>query len=402
MHLGNLVGAVLPFSEHIQWNDAAIFIADLHALTSVKDSQKMREQAHEIAVEYFSVFGIDTPCTIFRQSDIRELSKLMWVLTNVTPYSLMLRAHSFRELQQDLDERYEQIYSNKSKKEILWELEDIKKDLKIIQNSFHDFSRQKSVSNSDKLMDEMNQAWEKISKALGTHVEFFDQEVMRLEAEIEKLKAEYYGNLNMGVFNYPILMAADIIGYDIDFVPVGRDQIQHIEMARDIARSFNKSYWVEVFKEPQAVVKDSVATLPGVDGRKMSKRYDNFIGVFDDDVLLKKRVMSIVSGSEWVDEKKKNPEECHIFHLYRIFATAEQTAVLRMKYESKNIGFGYGHAKMALFEVLSEYLRPYREARKKLLENPEIIEHKLAEGARMMNARIETKMQRVKNAVGVN
>ncbi len=174
-------------------------------------------------------------------------------------------------------------------------------------------------------------------------------------------------------------MAADIIGYDIDAVPVGKDQIQHLEMTRDIVRAFNKTYGQEVFREPEAIVTEGLATLPGIDGRKMSKSYDNFIGVFDDDKTLKKRVMSIVSGSEGIDEKKKNPDECNIFNLYKVFATPEQTAALRVKYESENIGFGYGHAKTELLQVLTEYLRPYREAREQLLQNPELVEMKLAE-----------------------
>ncbi len=111
----------------------------------------------------------------------------------------------------------------------------------------------------------------------------------------------------------------------------------------------------------------------------MSKSYDNFIGIFDDEKKLKKRVMSIVSGSEGIDEKKKNPDECAIFNLYKIFASEEQTALMREKYESENIGFGYGHAKTMLFEVLMEYLHPYSEARENLLKNPEIVEQKLAE-----------------------
>jgi tryptophanyl-tRNA synthetase len=164
MHLGNLLGAVLPFQKLAKGNDAAIFIADLHALTSVKDGQKMRDQSHELAIEYLSIFGLDTDLTIFRQSDIHDITKLMWVLSNVTPYSLMLRAHSFKDAE---------------------------------------------AKNAD---------------------------------------------INMGVFNYPILMAADIIGYDIDAVPVGKDQIQHLEMTRDIARAFNKTYGQEVFREPEAIV----------------------------------------------------------------------------------------------------------------------------------------------------
>jgi tryptophanyl-tRNA synthetase len=97
LHLGNLMGAVLPFAEIARGNDAAIFIADLHSLTSVKDGKTLREQTLEIAIEYFAIYGIDTPFTIFRQSDIRDITKLMWILTNVTPYSLMLRAHSFKD-----------------------------------------------------------------------------------------------------------------------------------------------------------------------------------------------------------------------------------------------------------------------------------------------------------------
>lgn len=111
----------------------------------------------------------------------------------------------------------------------------------------------------------------------------------------------------------------------------------------------------------------------------MSKSYDNFIGVFDDDKLLKKRIMSIKTGSEDINQKKMNPDECNVFALYRVFATPEETAALRAKYESTNIGFGYGHAKTALFEVLQRYLSPYRAAREKLLQNPEIVEARLAE-----------------------
>ncbi len=286
MHLGNLMGAVLPFHDLAHGHDASIFIADLHALTSVKDGNKLRAQSFELAVEYMAIFGEDTPVTIFRQSDIRDIAKLNWVLANVTPYSLMLRAHSFKDAE---------------------------------------------AKNSD---------------------------------------------INMGVFNYPILMAADIIGYDIDAVPVGKDQLQHLEMTRDIVRAFNKTYGSEVFREPEAVIAESLATLPGIDGRKMSKSYDNFIGVFDDEKKLKKRIMSIMTDSQGIDEVK-NPDTCNVFALYKVYATEEQVAELRTKYLSENIGFGYGHAKNALLEVLSEYLRPYREARTRLLENPSIVEAKL-------------------------
>lgn len=310
MHLGNLMGAVLPFKKASEGNDSAIFIADLHALTSVKNGETMRNQSFELAVEYFAIFGIDTEITIFRQSDIVQITKLMWILANVTPYSLMLRAHSFKDAE---------------------------------------------AKNAD---------------------------------------------INMGVFNYPILMAADILGYGIDAVPVGKDQIQHLEMTRDMARNFNKIYG-ETFVEPEAIIAENVATLPGIDGRKMSKSYDNFIGVFDDEKILKKRIMSIVSGSEGIDEKKKNPDECNIFNLYKVFASEEQIALMREKYNSENIGFGYWHAKTELFNVLMDYLRPYREAREKLLQNPEIVEQKLAEWAQKMNARLDEMMKKISDLTGV-
>lgn len=355
MHLGNLMGAVLPFRDTAKWNDAAIFIADLHALTSVKDGAKMRDQSHELAIEYLSIFGLDTDLTIFRQSDIHDITKLMWVLSNVTPYALMLRAHSFKD------------------------------------------ALQKQIS------AEVN-SWKQATNEFNRMNEKFDSDE-DVRSTIDRIYNKYLERvpvMNMGVFNYPILMAADIIGYDIDAVPVGKDQIQHLEMTRDIARAFNKTYGQEIFREPEAIVTEWLATLPGTDGRKMSKSYDNFIGVFDDEKTMKKRVMSIVSGSEWVDEKKKNPDECNIFNLYRVFATPEQTAALRVKYESEGIGFGYGHAKTELLSVLTEYLRPYREAREKLLANPDIVETKLAEWARIMNARLEAKMRVVKEVTGVN
>ena len=310
MHLGNLMGAVLPFKEIAKNHDSALFIADLHALTSVKDGQMMRNQSLELVIEYFSIFGLDTETIIFRQSDIKNITKLMWILANVTPYSLMLRAHSFKDAE---------------------------------------------AKNAD---------------------------------------------INMGTFNYPILMAADILGYGIDAVPVGKDQIQHLEMTRDMARAFNKTYQTDIFIEPEAIVSQEVATLPGIDGRKMSKSYDNFIGVFDDEKTLKKRVMSIVTDSRGVDEKK-DPETCNVFALLKVFAQPEKLEEIRAKYLSENIGFGYGHAKKELLEILLEYFRPYREAREKLLQNPELVEEKLNAGAKIMNQQLDGLMEKIYQLTGI-
>lgn len=311
MHLGNLMWAVLPFGQVAEGNDAAIFIADLHALTSVKDGKTLQDQTFELAVEYFSIFGIDTPITIFRQSDIKNITKLMWILANFTPLSLMLRAHSFKDAQ------------NK---------------------------------NSD---------------------------------------------INMGVFNYPILMAADILGYGIDAVPVGKDQLQHLEMTRDIARYFNKNYKTKILIEPEAIIDKKMATLVGTDGRKMSKSYDNFISIFEDEKSLKKKISSIPTDSKGLDEKK-DPDTCNVFSLISLFGNEDEIAEIRTKYESENIGFGYGHAKNALFEILNRFLKPYREARENLLQNPELVEKKLEEGAKKMNERLDAMMDEITKIVGIN
>lgn len=379
LHLGNLMWAVLPFAEAAKGNDAAIFIADLHSLTSVKDGKTLREQTLEIAIEYFAIYGLDTPFTIFRQSDIRDITKLMWILTNVTPYSLMNRAHSFKDFQQSKELLQSEIDHSAGNIESLDMISGLLKKI---------FHQQKDLVAFESEMKDLLDEWK--------------WQNQNARDKLDIALNGYENNLNMWVFNYPILMAADIIGYDCEAVPVGKDQIQHLEMTRDIARAFNKTYGRDVFTEPEAIITKTVETLPGIDGRKMSKSYDNFIGVFDDDKTLKKRVMSIVSGSEWVDEKKKNPDECNIFNLYRVFATPEQTAELRKKYESEGIGFGYGHAKTELLSVLTAYLRPYREAREKLLENPELVEARLAEWAKVMNARLDEKMKVVKEVVGVN
>ncbi|NDK19586.1 hypothetical protein GW819_01980 [Candidatus Gracilibacteria bacterium] len=222
-----------------------------------------------------------------------------------------------------------------------------------------------------------------------------------ISSQVDSIYAEQFKKvpiLNMGVFNYPILMAADILAYDTDIVPVGQDQKQHLEMTRDIAKAFNKTYKTDIFKLPTEYIEKDVATLPGIDGRKMSKSYGNFIGLFDDDKTLKKKVMSIVTDSKGVDDIK-NPDECNVFALIRTFATPVRVESIRAKYLAP--GYGYGHAKLELLEILTEYLKPYHDARAMLEKNPELIEAKLQEGARIMNARIEAKMQKVKEVVGL-
>ena len=171
-------------------------------------------------------------------------------------------------------------------------------------------------------------------------------------------------------------MAADILAYDTDIVPVGADQKQHLEMTRDIAKAFNKTYKADIFKLPSEYIEKDVSILPGIDGRKMSKSYDNFIGIFDDDKVLKKKVMSIVTDSKGFDDIK-DPETCNVFALIKTFATPDRTKSIRAKYLAP--GYGYGHAKLELLEILTEYLKPYHDARTMLEKNPELIEAKLQE-----------------------
>ena len=202
----------------------------------------------------------------------------------------------------------------------------------------------------------------------------------------------------MGVFNYPILMSADILGYDIDLVPVGQDQKQHLEMARDIAKVFNKAYKCEVFKLPREHIEKDVAILPGLDGRKMSKSYGNFIGVFDDEKALRKKIGQIVTGSEGLDDPK--PLDNNIYAIAKVFATPERLVSMREKFE-RGTGYGYGHAKQELLEILGDYLEPYHTMRAKLEKNLDLVESKLQEGAQIMNQRIEAKMEEVKKVVGL-
>ncbi len=284
MHLWNYLGMYKPFIQQAEWNEAFLFLPDFHSLTSVHDSETMRKNKHRLAAELFALMPDGTPFMIFEQSKMEYINDITWILSSVTPYSLMLRAHSFKDSQ------------NK---------------------------------NSD---------------------------------------------INMAVFNYPILMTADIIGYDVDIVPVWKDQKQHLEFARDIAGNFNKTYDIDFFKLPEPYIQEDVALIPWIDGRKMSKSYDNFIGIFDDEKILKKRIMSIVTGSEWLDDPK-DPESCNVFALMKYFASQEKLTQVRDKYISG--WYGYGHAKLELLEMLLEYFAPAREKYQKYMDDYSLVQKQL-------------------------
>ncbi len=180
---------------------------------------------------------------------------------------------------------------------------------------------------------------------------------MLANAHSFKEKADKLADVNAGLFTYPVLMASDIIMYDADIVPVGKDQKQHLEMTRDIAASFNHQYG-DTFVLPEAKIDENVMTIPGTDGQKMSKSYGNTIDVFLPEKELKKHVMSIITDSTPIEEPK-NPDTCNVFALYQIVGNTEQIREMRANYEGGN--FGYGHAKTALFELL---MNKFSEARK--------------------------------------
>lgn len=268
-HLGNLLGAIIPAIELSKdpKNEAFIFIADLHSLTTIKEADIRKENTRAVAAAWLA-FGFDTARnTFYRQSMVPEVCELAWHLNCFTPYPMLANAHSFKD-------------------------------------------------KSDRLAD-----------------------------------------VNAGLFTYPVLMAADILLYDANFVPVGKDQEQHLEITRDIARSFNH-YYGDVFVVPEARISEEVKTIPGTDGQKMSKSYGNTIDIFLPEKALRKQVMGIKTDSTPLEEPK-NPDTCTVFKLYSLIASPEQTQSLREKYLGGN--YGYGAAKQEFFELIMTHYKNERE-----------------------------------------
>jgi len=203
---------------------------------------------------------------------------------------------------------------------------------------------------------------------------------------------------NSGLFFYPILMAADILLYQANKVPVGKDQKQHLEMTRDIAGSFNNIYG-ETFSMPEPDIPKEVATVPGIDGEKMSKSYNNCIEIFEEESNLKKKVMSIVTNSTPLEEPK-DPDKCHIFSLYKLFASAEELEQMRDKYQSG--GYGYGHAKKELLIRIKKFVEPYRDKYQNYISRPDTVTDILRSGAKKASAVANETLEIVREKVGMN
>ncbi len=206
---------------------------------------------------------------------------------------------------------------------------------------------------------------------------------------------------NAGLFNYPILQAADILIYGGTLVPVGADQKQHIEITRDTAQRFNQTYASPddpIFPMPEPYILDDVAVVPGIDGRKMSKSYGNTIGIFDEGKTLKKKVMSIVTDSTPL-EAPKDPERCNVFALIKLFASEERREEIAAKYRAG--GYGYGHAKKELYEMISDFFAEARERRRELARHPDDVRDILREGGRRAREQAAPYMERARRAVGL-
>ncbi len=212
-----------------------------------------------------------------------------------------------------------------------------------------------------------------------------------------KDKADRLGDVNVGLFTYPMLMAADILLYDAEVVPVGKDQLQHLEMARDVGARFNNQMG-EVFVLPQAELQENTKYVPGTDGNKMSKSRGNIINIFLPEKELKKQVMSIETDSTPLEEPK-NPDTCKVFTIYSLIATEDKTQALREKYLAGN--FGYGHAKIELLNLILETYAKEREIFAYYMDNLPELEKKLQEGAEKTKKVAQATLQRVRKSLGM-
>lgn len=325
-HIGNLMGAMLPLAEQAKKYDTAMFFPDLHALTTVRDGQILQTNVRNGLIAYLAVLWRDTDVAIYRQSDIVGITKLQWILSCFTPYSLMARAHTFKDFKQKTEELRKGISKFQTTK-IALEMTEEAKEIELSS---------KEIEERKKYEEQMN------STSKG----------------VDEIEEDFYEKLNMWTFNYPILMAADILGYDVDVVPVGKDQLQHLEMARDIARYVNHHYKADILVEPKPIIDDAIAVIPGLDGRKMSKSYNNYISMFESTADLKKKIAGIPTDSQWLDDPK-DPDSCNVFALIKTFWEKKEVEEIRTKY--KKGGYGYWHAKADLHTILDRFIAPYRE-----------------------------------------
>ena len=315
-HFGNYFGAIKPALRLAEQYEARYFIADYHALNTMRNPQELRDLTYEIAAAWISC-GLDyEKVLLYRQSDVPQTFELSTILTAFTSKGLMNRAHAYKAATDE----------NKEK---------------------------------------------------GIDVDH---------------------NINMGLFTYPILMAADILIFDSDFVPVGRDQKQHIEMAADIAQAVNSNYKKPLFTIPEGVYDGSNETVLGLDGRKMSKSYDNTVPLFIPEKALRKIIMKIVTNSQDVSEPK-DPDTCNIFTIYKLFASQEEQNALALRYRAG--GMGWGEAKQTLFEAMNAFVSPMREIYDGLMADKSKIDAILDKGGEKARDLAEEKIRFLRKEIGI-
>lgn len=314
LHIGNYLGMIKPALDLASDYQALYFIADYHALTTVRNRKVMNRLVYEVAASLLAL-GLDPEKIVFfRQADIPEIFELTWILSCFTSKGLLNRAHAY------------------------------------------------------KAAVDANQAAGKQPDA----------------------------DINAGLYNYPVLMAADILLYGSHHVPVGQDQRQHVEIARDIAETINHRYG-KVFILPEPLIQEEVKTIPGIDGRKMSKNYNNTIPIFADPKTLRKRVMRIVTDSKSPAEPK-NPDECNVFAIYRYFASPQ--AVQTKKDQYLNGGLAYSDIKQELYDLIDSRYAQSREVYLNLVQDQGHLDAILKQGAEKARAMGLRVMQKLRSKIG--
>ena len=311
LHLGNYFGAIRQHIDLHREHDAYYFIVNYHAMTTVQDAETLREHTFDVALDYLALGFDPDKAALFVQSDVPEVTELMWMFFNLIPTSHLEKGVAYKE---------------------------------------------------------------------------------KMEAGLSP---------NAGLFNYPVLQAADILAYGGSLVPVGADQKQNLEMARDLARRFNNRFCPEdepLFPIPEPYILDHVSVIPGTDGRKMSKSYDNTIGIFDEGDALEEKVMSIVTDSTPLDEPK-DPESCNVFALISLFADEDTQQEIADQYRAG--GYGYGHAKQALLGLIEDHFAEARARRKELAQRPDYVRDVLREGAAAARAKAEPILAEVRDRTGL-
>lgn len=306
IHIGNYFGAMRQFLDLQNQYDCYIFLADYHALNQVQNAEELRRQSDEI-IKALLAIGLDPEkITLFRQSDVPEVTELCWIFNCITSMAALKLAHAYKD------------------------------------------------------------------------------------AVAKKLP------VNMGLFDYPVLMAADILLYGANVVPVGQDQKQHVEIAADMARRFNHLFG-ETFKIPQVMIRQEVGVVTGLDGRKMSKSYNNTIGLFDNAESVRKKVMSIVTDSRGLHDPK-DPEKCHIFALHKLFSM-DLLEDLTTRYKKGDIS--YKESKEILAKNIVEFLQPIWTKKAELDKNPHYVREMLENGAKKARVEAQKTLKKVKQKIGL-